>query len=354
MCSCGATLELNQKFCKSCCKVVDHLPTQILYCGRCKTPVKRDECFCAECGIPVTDVSLLTTPTPCSEEPAPAGKLDIKDGTGSEAQPCKDIAAQPLESKFSNPNDSTTVKENGEKCLNAVTDGEHPSPVTSGGEQKAAAPTEEIGQSQETKIASVQTSKRSGETTGGAGGPGDSVADVSGSSESGEPDKDITGEGAEDQSTDIRHSQPTGQTDLASDDKDGANLPEKPPIPETKPDENQSTAEAPCEGTSVDSDTNKPSDSPQTPPQSTEALPEVRSTADPEQSSSNTTLFQLVVASPEMQNDVVLSHTGDPASQEGKEHTTPQIYPQNLFTPKNKSDCFLTNFFRGNRTWVRA
>ena len=374
-CPCGASLKPNQKFCNICGKKVEDLPTQteILYCGKCNAVVERGHHFCSECGTAVTDVSHLTTPTPCSEEPVP-GRVD-KDGTAG-------ASAKQSESEFSSSNDGASEKEKeekcltagadgehlspvvgggeqaatetrqsqetdnaeaesesgktegegisdtpsgkekDEKCLTAGTDGEHPSPVAGGGEQTITTSVAKTGQSQETDKTEAETSERAGGDADDT--PGASVADVPESSGGGETNKDTVDKGAEGYGTDNRRSQPSDQADSASGDKDGAKLSERLPVPETKPDENQIRAETTCKDSSVDGDTNKASDPPETPSQGTEALPQARSTADPEPSSPNssTTSPQTADASLEVQNDGASSQVGDPAALKGKGHKT--------------------------------
>ena len=376
-CPCGTSLKPNQKFCNVCGKKVEDLPTQteILYCGKCKAVVERGHHFCSECGTAVTDVSHLTAPTPCSEEPVP-GRVD-KDGAAG-------ATARQSESEFSSSNDGASEKEKDKKCLTAGADGEHLSPVAGGGEQTATTSVAETEQSQETYDAEAETSKTEGEgisdtpsekekdekcPTAGtddehpspvAGGgeqtvttsvaktgqsqetdnteaetseregggtddtPGDSVADAPESSGGGETNKDTVDKGAECYGTDNRQSQPSDQADSASGDKGGAKLSERLPVPETKPDENQVTAETTCKDSSVDGDTNKASDPPETPSQGTEALSQVRSTADPEPSSPNssTTSLQTADASLEVQNDGASSQVGDHAARKGKGQKT--------------------------------
>ena len=440
-CPCGASLKPNHKFCKGCGRNVEDLPTQteILYCGKCKAVVERGQHFCSECGTAVTDVSHLTTPTPCSEEPVP-GRVD-KDGT-------EGASAKQSESEFFSSNDGASEKEKDEKCLAAATDGEHLSPGTGGGEQAATTsvagmsqetdnaeaeseisktegegisetPSEkekdekcltagtdgkhlspdmgggeqtaitsaaETGQSQETDNAEAETRKTEGEgvndtpsekekdekyltaATDGehpspvAGGgeqtvttsiaktgqsqetdkteaetseregggaddtPGDSVADAPESSRGSETNKNTVDKGGEGCAADNRQSQPSDQADTAFGDKGRAKLPERLPVPETKPDENQVTAETPSKDSSVNVDTNRTPDPPGTPSQGTEASPQLAqatSTADPEPSSSNssTTSLQTGDASLKVQNDDASSQVGDPASPKGKELT---------------------------------
>ena len=438
-CPCGTSLKPNQKFCNVCGKKVEDLPTQteILYCGKCKAVVERGHHFCSECGTAVTDVSHLTAPTPCSEEPVP-GRVD-KDGAAG-------ATARQSESEFSSSNDGASEKEKDKKCLTAGADGEHLSPVAGGGEQTATTSVAETEQSQETYDAEAETSKTGGggisdtpsekekdkkcltagadgehlspvaggreqtattsvaetgqsqdsdnaeaetsktegegisdtpsekekdekcptagtddehpspvagggeqtvttsvaktgqsqetdnteaETSEREGGgtddtPGDSVADAPESSGGGETNKDTVDKGAECYGTDNRQSQPSDQADSASGDKGGAKLSERLPVPETKPDENQVTAETTCKDSSVDGDTNKASDPPETPSQGTEALSQVRSTADPEPSSPNssTTSLQTADASLEVQNDGASSQVGDHAARKGKGQKT--------------------------------
>ena len=376
-CPCGTSLKPNQKFCNVCGKKVEDLPTQteILYCGKCKAVVERGHHFCSECGTAVTDVSHLTAPTPCSEEPVP-GRVD-KDGAAG-------ATARQSESEFSSSNDGASEKEKDKKCLTAGADGEHLSPVAGGREQTATTSVAETGQSQDSDNAEAETSKTEGEgisdtpsekekdekcPTAGtddehpspvAGGgeqtvttsvaktgqsqetdnteaetseregggtddtPGDSVADAPESSGGGETNKDTVDKGAECYGTDNRQSQPSDQADSASGDKGGAKLSERLPVPETKPDENQVTAETTCKDSSVDGDTNKASDPPETPSQGTEALSQVRSTADPEPSSPNssTTSLQTADASLEVQNDGASSQVGDHAARKGKGQKT--------------------------------
>ena len=221
-------------------------------------------------------------------------------------------------------NDTPSEKEKDEKYLTAATDGEHPSPVAGGGEQTVTTSIAKTGQSQETDKTEAETSEREG---GGADDtPGDSVADAPESSRGSETNKNTVDKGGEGCAADNRQSQPSDQADTAFGDKGRAKLPERLPVPETKPDENQVTAETPSKDSSVNVDTNRTPDPPGTPSQGTEASPQLAqatSTADPEPSSSNssTTSLETGDASLKVQNDDASSQVGDPASPKGKELT---------------------------------
>ena len=364
-CSCGHSLKPDQKFCNGCGKKVEHVPTQLLHCTKCRAVVEGHECYCSVCGTSVPDASLLTTPTPCSEEPG-AGKVDIKDGTAS-------AATQPLESgEFSSPNDGTSEKEEDKKCLTVGTGGEQPSPVTGGGEQTTTTLNAETAQSQETNAVKAETSKTEGEGIGGS--PGDSVTDPSGSSEGGEPDKDTIDEGADSCATDNRQSQTDKPTDRDSEssefssqhrstsekEEDGKCLTvgtgDGQPSPVTGGGEQTTTTlnaetidegaescttgdrqnqtgrqadsepgnkegpklpekalaqrENPSENQSaIDGSSNKPSGAPEAPPNGAEALPQAKSIVDPGTSVSNT------------KRDGASSQEEDPGSQPGNECT---------------------------------